>query len=213
MKNTKNRTNQKNLCRRRLYWCNKVLPVPGIIYILASKRRLWQFSLLNHSWNNAHVITFSKYLVFMAIPMTYYSGDTNLRHSESHIWTGKMLSCTGLQIILKITITSVKKEKIRNKKARSLFYNIPDVSSHITTRQCRLIGTIVRGPEEHLPKQLFTARYDNYLLPDQPITTNIIVFVKSLRLLLPEEMGRNQNGNMSNWIDIKKAQSCGPTKL
>ena len=107
----------------------------------------------------------------------------------------------SIRRILRITMTEVKEEKIRNEKVRKLFYNIPDMRSIIAARTSRFIGKVVRGPNDNPPKLFLTAWCNHPRPPGRPITTNKNSVVKALKTLLPESMESDKQGHLENWIN------------
>ena len=128
-----------------------------------------------------HLNLFSKYLIFIAIPMDLLLwGCESWALRESHLNKLSVFMHTAITSTLGITITEVIEDIIRNVRVRNIFFNIPDIRSQIAIRQCRFIGKVVRGPDNHLPKQLLTARCNNPRLSGHQITTNRVSIVKSL---------------------------------
>ena len=72
----------------------------------------------------------------------------------------------------------------------------------VTIRQRRFIGKVVRDPNTHPPKKVLTAWYNSKRPTGAPIITNKRPFVKSLKILLPEIMGKNNYGNLNRWIVV-----------
>ena len=87
---------------------------------------------------------------------------------------------TATRSIIGITKTEVIEDIINDIRERNIFFNIPDVRSQIATKQCRFVGKVVRGPDDHPPKQLLIAWCNNPCLFGHPITTNRVLIVKSL---------------------------------
>ena len=154
-------------------------------------------------FNSVHVDLHSKYLVFMTVPMNLLLWGCELwALKEVHLNRLDDFMHRSIRSILGITIIDVIEDKIKNEMVRCTFSNIPDIRSQIAIGQCKFIGKIVRGPEDHPPKQLLTAWCNNPRLPGRPITTNRVSIVISLQLLLPEEMEGDKCGNLSNWINV-----------
>ena len=103
---------------------------------------------------------------------------------------------------MKISMSEVQERRISNEKIREMFYHIPNLRELIAIRQCRFIGKVVRGPNCHPPKQILTAWCNNKRPTGAPIITNKKSIVKSLKILLPEEMGNNKYGDLRRWLEI-----------
>ena len=110
-------------------------------------------------------------------------------------------------------MSQVKDERITYERVRKIFYNIPDIQSLIAIRQCRFIGRVVRGPDENPPKALLTAWCNHTRVSGGQLTTNKKSIVKSLHLLLPEEMKNDNQGLMSNWINIARNKKLWNHKI
>ena len=108
----------------------------------------------------------------------------------------------SIRRIMKISMSGVKERRISNERIREMFYHIPNLRELIAIRQCRFIGEIVRGPNCHPPKQILTAGCNNKRATGAPIMTNKKSIVKSLKILLPEEMGNNTFGDLRRWLEI-----------
>ena len=160
---------------------------------------------LKHFWNNHHVDLIVNYRIFMAIPL-------NLLLWGCKSWALKKSSIDKLDVflhksirrILRIPMSQVKDERIKNERIRKIFYNIPDIKSLIAIRQCRFVGRVVRGPEDNPPKALLSAWCNHTRVRGGQLTTSKKSIVNSLRILLPDEMGEDRQGLMSNWINIAR---------
>jgi hypothetical protein len=87
---------------------------------------------LKNVWNSPHLDIWSKYLLFCTIPM-------NLLLWGCETWSVQKALANKLEVflhrnirhILRVSITRVREERIRNEHVRRMFYNIPRVSNMI----------------------------------------------------------------------------------
>ena len=87
---------------------------------------------LKEVWQNKHLNTYSKYLLFCAIPMNLLLwGRETWSLQKSLLDKLEIFLHQSIQHILAINITCVKEEKIQNTTIRNIFYNIPDVEHMI----------------------------------------------------------------------------------
>jgi hypothetical protein len=94
---------------------------------------------LKEIWCNPHLDTYSKYLLFQAIPM-------NLLLWGCEMWSLQQTLLNKLKVfmhrsicrILDIMMTQVKDDRIRNNKVRYIFYDIPTIKNMIAARQLDL---------------------------------------------------------------------------
>ena len=158
---------------------------------------------LSNYWNNDHVDMFFKYRIFMAIPVNLLLwGCESWALKESSLNRLDVFLHRSIRRIMKISMSQVKENRISNEKIREMFYHIPNLRELIAIRQCRFIGKVVRGPNCHPPKQILTAWCNNKRPTGAPIITNKKSIVKSLKILLPEEMGNNKYGDLRRWLEI-----------
>ena len=140
-------------------------------------------------WRNQYVDLKAKKQIFQAIPLNLLLWGCEawaLRESQLN----KLDAFLHRQIrrILGINMLQVKEEKITNKSIRKIFYNMPDMRSLIAIRHMTFLGKITRAPASHPAKELLVAWCNNPRLPGGVLTTNKKSLVKSLHVLLPEEM-------------------------
>ena len=94
-------------------------------------------------WDDDHVDTYSKYMLFQAIPC-------NLLLWECESWAlRKSLLASlnvflqrGIRRILKINMGQVIDQHIKNSSIREMFYNIPTVQNQISFRQLTYLGKL-----------------------------------------------------------------------
>ena len=75
------------------------------------------------------------------------------------------------------------------------------------------MGRVVRGPNNNPPKPLMTAWCNNKRPPGKPLMSNKKSFVKSLQILLPDEMSGDKKGLLNNWIHIAMNKKCWDHKI
>jgi hypothetical protein len=63
----------------------------------------------------------------------------------------------NIRRILRVSMTKVREDCIRNEHVRRLFYNIPRVSNMIAAHQLDFIGKMIRGPFDRPAQQMLTA--------------------------------------------------------
>ena len=95
-------------------------------------------------------------------------------------------------------MSKARNNKINNEKLRDAFYYIPNIRELIAIRQCRFVGKVVRGLDAHV----LITWCNNKRPTGALIMTNKRSIVKSLKVLLSEEIDKNNYGDLNRWIDI-----------
>ena len=159
---------------------------------------------LKKVWDNPHLDTYSKYLLFRAIPM-------NLLLWGCETWSLREVLLKKLEVflhrnirrILAISMTRVQEERIRNEHVRDMFYDIPRVRNMIAARQMDFIGKVIRGPWASPPKRMLTACCNNKRLACRPNHHNKDSLVKNLKLLFARvnEVVIDDKGTIKDWIN------------
>ena len=157
---------------------------------------------LKRFWNNRHVDYYSKYLIFMAIPI-------NLLLFGCESWALRKALLRKMEVfvhrnvwkILKITIVQVMENRIRNEKIRTLFYDIPRAEVMIAMRQMSFLGHIVRSHVNHPPRLLLTAWCNNPRKRGRPLTCNKRILVQNLKFLYDgvDEVTIDDVGSLKQW--------------
>ena len=112
---------------------------------------------LKEVWRNQNLDTYSKYLLFRAIPMNLLLwGCENWSLRQDLLRHLEVFLHRSVRRILHISITDVQDQHIRNEKVRRMFYDIPCVKNMITTRQLGFLGKIIRGPIDRPARRLLT---------------------------------------------------------
>ena len=162
--------------------------------------------VLSGCWNNDHVDVFHKYL------QNIYGNPSTLATLGMQILGSKRIKSENrlgvfllrsICRIMKIKMSEVKERKINNEKLRDMFYHIPNIRDLIALRECRFIGKVAsRGPNAHPSKKYYVTAWCNNKRPTgAPIMTNKRSIVHGLKILMPEEMGKNNYGDLNRWID------------
>jgi hypothetical protein len=113
---------------------------------------------LSSFWNNPHVDTYSKFLIYKAIPI-------NLLLWGCETWAPRQGLLRKLEVflqksmrrILGISMYQVAEDRLHNETVREKFYNISSIETTIAARQMCFIGKFVRSGFECPAKQLLTA--------------------------------------------------------
>ena len=94
------------------------------------------FGALTKFWYNRHVDTYSKYLIFRAIPMNllFLWGCEAWSLRKVLLMKLEVFLTRNIRHILKISMFQVKRERIRNDQVRQRFYDIPCVENMIAAQ-------------------------------------------------------------------------------
>ena len=159
---------------------------------------------LKNVWDNSHMDIYSKYLLFRAIPL-------NLLLWGCETWSLRQVLLNKLEVflhrnirrILKVTITQVQEERIRNEHARKMFYDIPRVRNMIAARQMDFLGKVVRSSWLFPAKRMITACCSNKRLRGRPHYHNKDALVKNLKLLFANvpDVVIDDRGSVKDWIE------------
>ena len=164
------------------------------------------FGALTKFWYNRHVDTYSKYLIFRAIPM-------NLLLWGCEAWSLRKVLLMKLEVfltrnirrILKISMFQVKRERITNDQVRQRFYDIPCVENMIAARLLSFIGKAVQDPYPLQPtKLMLTTCCNNNRKRGRPYTTNKDTIVNCLELLFERVPEVAIDQNQESMIDTER---------
>ncbi len=87
---------------------------------------------LKEVWRNPHLDTYSKYLLFRAIPVNLLLwGCENWSLRQSLLHQLKVFLHRNIRRILNLSMSDVKERQIRNEKVRQMFYDIPCIQNMI----------------------------------------------------------------------------------
>jgi hypothetical protein len=158
---------------------------------------------LKSVWDSPHLEIWSKYQLFRAIPM-------NLLLWGCETWSIRTALLNKLEVflhcnirrILRVSITRVKDERIKNEHVRRMFYDIPRTRNMIAARQMKFIGKVTRGPSNRPAQHMLTACCDNTRLTGRPFLHNKDHIVRNLRLLFADvpEVQIDDYGSLHSWI-------------
>jgi len=100
---------------------------------------------MKNIWDNQHIDLYSKYLLFLAIPINQLLlGCESWALKESSLKDIDISITQSIRRIIGISMQEVKENKISNKKLQAKFYNIQTRRSMIATRQLQFLGKLVR---------------------------------------------------------------------
>ena len=157
---------------------------------------------LKEVWRNPHLDTYSKYLLFRAIPMNLLLwGCENWSLRQDLLRRLEVFLHRSIRRILHITITQVQEDHIRNDKIRRMFYDIPCVNNMIAARQLGFLGKVVRGPHDAPARRMLTACCQHKRKRGRPYLHNKDVIVRNLRLLFVRvpEVVIDDFGSVKDW--------------
>jgi hypothetical protein len=159
---------------------------------------------LKDVWRNPHLDIYNKYLLFRAIPM-------NLLLWGAETWSLRKTQLDELEVflhrsirrILQIAMSTVKEERIRNKRVHEMFYSIPCVRNMIASWQADFIGKMIQGPPDRPSRNMITACCDHKRRVGRPQTTGKNFIVENLRLLFQDVYTVNIDcfGSLRDWIN------------
>jgi hypothetical protein len=138
---------------------------------------------LKEVWRNPHLDTYSKYLLFCAIPMNLLLwGCENWSLRQDLLQRLEVFLHRSIRRILHISIIQVQEDRIRNDKICCLFYDIPCVINMIAARQLGFLGKVVCGPHDAPACRMLTACCQHKHKRGPPYLHNKDI-VQNLRLL------------------------------
>ena len=148
-------------------------------------------------WDNDHVDTYLKYLIFKAI-------SCNLLLWGCEIWAQRKSLLASLEVflhrgimrILKIRMSKAIEQHITNTSIQEKFYNIPTIKKQIFLRQLMYLGKIFCREDLHIPTRLLTVLCDHLRKAGRPILTNKQSMVRNIQQVIPNV---DANGAMSTW--------------
>ena len=146
---------------------------------------------LKNIWDDPHVDLYSKYLLFLAVPINQLLwGCESWALKESSLNDIDIFITQSIRRIIGISMAEVKENRISNKKLQEKFYNIQSGRNMIAARQLQFLGKLVRSEDSSIPKQLLTAWVNHKRLPGGVLTTTKTSYVKSLQRLYPKNTYR-----------------------
>ena len=156
------------------------------------KKASQSMGMLNNLWNNDFLDLTTKKSFFLAIPVNLLLWDCEswaLKESD-YAKLDAFLHRSARQI-LRIKMSTVREERIRNEQVRKMFQDLLDIRSMVAARQLHFVSKTVRQhPDpEHIPKQLLAAWVNtirenqaNPLPLTEPQLSNLLTyFIQQLR--------------------------------
>jgi hypothetical protein len=142
---------------------------------------------LKEIWSNPNLDTYSKYLLFRAIPINLLLwGCETWSLRQSLLDKLEAFMHKSIRRILKISMTQVKDMRIRNETVRNTFYAMPCVKNMIAARQLDFIGIVIRGPHNQPARRMITSCCNETRRVGRPQTTGKNFIVKNLQLLFKD---------------------------
>jgi hypothetical protein len=139
---------------------------------------------LKEVWRNPHFDTYSKYLLFRAIPMNLLLwGCKNWSLQQAVLRKLEVFLHRSIRQILHISMVQVQECHIRNKKICQMFYDIPCVVNMIAARQLDFLGKEVQGPHDSPACRMLTACCQHKRKCGHTYLHNKDIIVQNLRLL------------------------------
>jgi hypothetical protein len=158
---------------------------------------------LKEIWPNPHLDTYSKYLLFRAIPVNLpLWGCETWSLQQALLCCLKVFLHRSIRPILHIFILDVKDKHIHNKKIQQMFYSIPCVQNMIAACQLGFLGNVVQGPHNAPAQHMLTACCQHKRKQGLPYLHNKDVIVRNLQLLFARtpEVVINYYGSVKDWF-------------
>ena len=159
---------------------------------------------LKHFFNNKHVDTYTKHLIFKAIPLNLLLwGCEAWTLREEHYVKLESFLQRSIRNILNITMAQVQEDHLKREHTREMFYGIADIRKTIAARQLSFIGKTVRNPTPDLSARLMiTACCNHRRSSGRPQLHNKDTLVSNLVLLFEriEYVNIDAKGNLKDWI-------------
>ena len=159
---------------------------------------------LRHFFNNKHVDTYTKHLIFKAIPLNLLLwGCEAWSLREEHYIKLESFLQRSIRNILNITMTQVQEDHIKREHIREMFYGIADIRTTIAARQLSFVGKAVRNNIPGLPTRLMiTACCNHERVPGRPQLHNKDTLCNNLVLLFErvEYVTIDAKGSLKDWI-------------
>ena len=141
---------------------------------------------MSNIWDDDHVDTYSKYLLFKAITCNLLLwGCESWALRKSLLTSIKVFLNRGIRRILKTKICQVFKQHITNTSVQGKFYNIPMFKNQIALQQLTYLGKIFRQEDSHVPTCLLTVRCDHPRKFGRHIFTNKQYMVRNIQQVIP----------------------------
>ncbi len=164
---------------------------------------LQSMGALKEVWRNQHLDTYSKYLLFRAIPMNLLLwGCKNWSLQQDLLCCLEVFLHCSIRRILHIFITNVQEQHLQNEKGCCMFYDIPCVKNMIAARQLGFLRKVVRGPIDRPARRMLTACCQHKRNQGRPYLHNKDVIIRNLRLLFKKvpKVVINDYGSVKDWF-------------
>ena len=160
---------------------------------------------LKHFFNNEHVDTYTKHLIFKAIPLNLLLwGCETWSLREDHYVKLESFLQRSIRNILNINMTQVKEDHIKREDILKMFYGIPNIRTTIAVRQLSFIGKAVRNDTPNLPTRLMiTACCDHKRSSGRPQLHNKDTLVSNIQLMFEriiKYVNVDATGRLKDWI-------------
>ena len=148
-------------------------------------------------WDDDHVDTYSKYLLFRATPYNLLLwGCESWELHKSLLASLEVFLYRGIIRILKVNMCQVLEHHITNTSIMEKFYNIPTIKNQISLCQLNYLGNIFRREYSHIPTRLLTVWSDHPCKVGRPILTNKKCMVRNIQLVITNV---DAHGALSTW--------------
>ena len=153
---------------------------------------------LSKIWDDDHVDTYSKYLLFRSIPCNLLLWGCNIwTLRKSLLASLEVFLHMGIRIILKVKMCQVFEQRITNTSMRENLYNIPTIKNQIVLCRLTYLGKIFRQEDSHIPTCLLTVWSDHPCKVGRPILTNKQCILINIQRVIPDV---DVYGSVSTWV-------------
>ena len=163
---------------------------------------------LGHFFQNQYIELKFKHQVFTQYIINILLwGCENWAIKEHHFLKLNSFIHRSIRSILRIKMTQVRDEHIKNTRIRKIFFNLPNAQNLVAIRSMTYIGKVLRSPDHCPTKQLLTAFSNNPRPQSGVIMTNKKAIVNSLHLLLPDIMEETITASPTSWRKLSLSQT------
>ena len=137
-------------------------------------------------WDDDHLDTYSKYLLFRAIPCNLLLWGCEICALQKSLLASlKVFLYRGIRRILKVNMCQLFEKHITNTSIRENFYNIQTIKNQIALHQLTYLGKIFRRGYSHITTRLITVWSEPPYKVGRPILTNKQCMVKKIQQVIP----------------------------
>ena len=152
---------------------------------------------MSNIWEDNYVELYSKYLLFQAIPCNLLMwGCESWALRKTLLDSLEVFLHRGLRRILRIKMSQVIDQHIKNASIREKLYNITTIKNQIGFQKLTYLGKIFHCEASHILTRLLTAWCDHLRKKRHPLLTNKQSIVMNIQLVLPEV---NRRELLSKW--------------